>query len=1129
MNSYIRSNVLTIGLIFACGSLTAQIQQPNNSTVYKAEKLLSISANPSIFEMHEKVTEFVKPIINNSDGKQEVKILSFQSDEKTGTQHIRFTQEYKGIPIYGSEAIVHAKNNELGILNGNLVKEIKALNIIPSISAEDALLKASKSISTITVSRDLTNIEKELMADKTKSARLIIYQKQEDGIAPTLAWQITIMPNLLESYECFIDAQTGGLLYRYNKTCAADGPKTATASDINTVNRTINTYQVGSTYYMIDASRSMYNPSSEMPGRPDGVIWTLDALNSAMLSVGQVKTADNISWSAKAVSAQYHAGLIYDYFKNTHNQFSINNQGGNIISVVNVTEPSGQPLDNVLWNGSMILYGNGSTVFRSLAGSLDMAAHEFTHGVIQSNANLEYQGQSGAINESFADIFACMLDRSDWLIGEDVVRSGVFVSGAIRNIQDPHNSTTKGNNGWQPSHMSEYVTGTADNGGVHMNSGILNKAFYLVANSITLSKAEKIYFKALSSYLTRYAQFNDLRFALEQAAAELFGGSAAPEVAAISAAFDAVGIYPLNSGLNYAQDLTPNAGTEKILFYDPNYFNTTRISSCKTDGSTPVPIASVPSICKPSITDLGDFCLYVDTSGYIRKLTLTGTTVESNLFPTRGYFTGVSVSRDGTKLAATSKNNDSLLWVYVFQTNQWHNFKLNHPSYTLGASSPGTYIATNPEWDLNGERVMFTGTYKYGDSSNYTDISIIKVWDNITGGIGSGSIEKIISDNNPNNQLMNPSFSRNSPYIFTYEVYNRLQNNYRIYCRNLITGRTGLITINNIAGNPSYTRLDDKLMYTTYDEQYLDTSIKIISLDQNKIEANGGAITLIPHVKWANWYTQGQRTNISNAKELLQFSLPTLSPPAQGIVLGDSVFVKVSETATLTNLTSTIVTSPFCKVEVGNTTQINGFTTNNFSSPVLLKVTSADNTTRTYTIIAQRPSDRALLKSFSFQTLNPVAFGTFSNDTVTVRVKPGTDITDLIATYSTSAFATAFIGSIKQVSGVTPNDFFDPVTYTIKGYDSTTHNYTVIVKNDVGLKDVEVQQYVSVYPNPTNNLLHCGILDKYSYRILSLDGKIVIESSTDKDEISTVDLTSGIYFIIIQTGDRVMYSRFIKN
>src|SRR5436190_23391353 len=107
-------------------------------------------------------------------------------------------------------------------------------------------------------------------------------------------------------------------------------------------------------------------------------------------------------------------------------------------------------MDNAYWNGKFMAYGNGNVYFKPLAGGLDVAAHEMTHGVISNSANLEYLGESGAINESMADIFGCMVDSSNWKIGESVVKAPYFPSGALRDLSDPHNTGTSSDYFWQP-------------------------------------------------------------------------------------------------------------------------------------------------------------------------------------------------------------------------------------------------------------------------------------------------------------------------------------------------------------------------------------------------------------------------------------------------------------------------------------------------------------------------------------------------------------------------------------------------------------------------------------------------------------------------------------------------------
>ena len=151
--------------------------------------------------------------------------------------------------------------------------------------------------------------------------------------------------------------------------------------------------------------------------------------------------------------------------------------------------------------------------------------------------NLEYAFQSGALNESFADVFGAMVDRDDWLIGEDVIDTNQLSFDALRDMAQP---SRRG----QPGHMDQFVELDidTDNGGVHINSGIPNRACFLIAEAIGREKTEQIYYRILDSrYLNTKSNFSDMRQAARRAAIDLFG-DASDELSAVATAFDEVGI-----------------------------------------------------------------------------------------------------------------------------------------------------------------------------------------------------------------------------------------------------------------------------------------------------------------------------------------------------------------------------------------------------------------------------------------------------------------------------------------------------------------------------------------------------------------------------------------------------------
>jgi Zn-dependent metalloprotease len=129
-----------------------------------------------------------------------------------------------------------------------------------------------------------------------------------------------------------------------------------------------------------------------------------------------------------------------------------------------------------------------------------------THGITEYTANLIYQDQPGALNESFSDFFGAMVDRDDWIMGEDIMLPGM--GSGLRDLSNPHNRNMLDQ---LPMTMDEYVYTSSDYGGVHTNCGIPCYAAYLIADRIGKDKTEKIYYRALSSYLTRQSQFIDAR------------------------------------------------------------------------------------------------------------------------------------------------------------------------------------------------------------------------------------------------------------------------------------------------------------------------------------------------------------------------------------------------------------------------------------------------------------------------------------------------------------------------------------------------------------------------------------------------------------------------------------------
>ena len=180
-----------------------------------------------------------------------------------------------------------------------------------------------------------------------------------------------------------------------------------------------------------------------------------------------------------------------------------------------------QQYDNPFWNGQQMVYGDGDgRIFQEFTGSLEVIAHELTHGVTQFTAQLPYRDQAGALNESFSDVFGAMVkqwslgqtvDQADWLIGAGILARGV-TGRALRDMANPGTAFDDPLLGkdQQPGHMRDFVDTTADNGGVHTNSGIPNRAFVLAAKALgghSWDVAGKIWYATLTERLTAAADF----------------------------------------------------------------------------------------------------------------------------------------------------------------------------------------------------------------------------------------------------------------------------------------------------------------------------------------------------------------------------------------------------------------------------------------------------------------------------------------------------------------------------------------------------------------------------------------------------------------------------------------------
>jgi bacillolysin len=508
--------------------------------------------------------------------------------DKEGFSHEKFQLYHEGIKVEFATYSLHSKSGKISSMSGEFYK-IGKVDTKASISPQTAFNKALAHIGA-----------KQYLWEKKDDAAQINYQKPKGELVllPSMEAQGSEREtdNLRLAYkfdiyaiypisrgDLYIDAKTGAALF-YNATIKhlgenSHGSKTTKKVDSKKGNlfkastmlaanadtrysgtKTIETTLSGATYILSDVIRGKG-------------IQTYNCKKTATYPTTNFTDADN-NWTAAeynnvnkdngALDAHWGAEKTYDYWKDIHGRNSYDAAGAKIKSYVHYNlVASGQPSNNnAFWNGSVMTYGDGSgTGGFDILTALDVCAHEIGHAVCTNTANLVYRNESGAMNEGFSDIWAACIEyhaapeKSIWLIGEDIERRSSSI--ALRSMSNPKDEgqpdTYKGTN---------WFSGTADSGGVHTNSGVLNHWFYILSvgksgtndkgsvynvSGITIEKAEKIAYRLEDVYLSANSTFANARTGSIQAAVDLYG-AASPEVIATTNAWYAVGVGAAYAG-----------------------------------------------------------------------------------------------------------------------------------------------------------------------------------------------------------------------------------------------------------------------------------------------------------------------------------------------------------------------------------------------------------------------------------------------------------------------------------------------------------------------------------------------------------------------------------------------------
>ncbi len=815
-------------------------------------------------------------------------VATSTTTDEQGLHHVRFEQHWLGMPVYGSEMVAHTQaGGKFSMLNGRYQPSSKLPAVgTPAISETAAIEAVKNTIGSDKVKANWSAMDLKIIGKSEPfEATLVVYKHLNSFL---YAWHIEAHPNLMQRAIYFVDAQTGAVLHQFDQTCrlhqhhatacdhghngegaVVNGPVNATGTDLLGTSRSFGAWQEGSKVYMEDASQTMFNGASQMPDEPVGAIVTLDAKNTSP-EVQQsfdfdFVTSNNTTFNnATAVSAHWNSIKSYQYFKDKFGRNSIDGNGGNIITFINVSESDGSSMENAFWNGAAMWYGNGGSTFKKLARGLDVGGHEMSHGVIEKTANLEYQGESGALNESFADVFGAMIDAGDWQVGEDVMQPGTHT--CLRDLSNPNNGLPQNSQFWQPAHVNQQYFGNQDNGGVHINSGITNKAYYLFAtnSAVGTDKAEQVYYKALRDYLTKSSKFVDCRIAVVQAAQDLYGTTVAN---AAGSAFEQVGIGGSAPTGNYLGQLSSNPGTPLVICVaeDDSSFDL-----ADQNGTVLGTVYNEENILsRPSISDDGSIAIFVNSVGHLIRVIFSYNNgqVNTDIYQLSEFaeWRNAAISKDGRFVSAVSDSEDNNLYVFDLTTGASETYPLFNPTYTQGETTGDVLFADVMEFDYSGQFIMYDAFNKIdnaaGQSFTYWDIGFIQFWKNNTFANPSDVfISKLFNGLPENVDIGNPTFAKNSPFIVAFDYKDNSTNKHNILGANVETGDSDVAAADiGTWGWPNYDMGDASILHNRSTGATAYT-IRRQPVTSTKIKQQGSSQNFINDHYKGVWYGTGTRS-----------------------------------------------------------------------------------------------------------------------------------------------------------------------------------------------------------------------------------------------------------------------------
>ncbi len=791
-----------------------------------------------------------------------------QTDE-LGRAQVRFTQQYRDIPVWPAELTVHLNaRGEVDLLDGAFVATpAKPIPRQPLLDARQAMKLALRAL----------NLEADDLAAEIESL-LIIYAPGE--ARPRLAWRLEIPRDLSTRWLLVVDALTGEILARYNRvqSVATQGGGT----DLFGISRSLNLWNENGAYYLFDAQRNLETLSAN--NREDGNAFYV------------FSNAPNSGFPADAVSLAFNLSQSHDYFRYQHGRNSIDDQGMKLVGIMRW----GYNQNNAFWTSAynFAAFGDGLP----FVAAMDVVGHEITHGVSDYSTGWgrNYYNQTGALNEAFSDIFGEMIEArhhgaADWVMGARAGLPDEFV----RSLRQPAAYFFPTGLAY-PSKMSEYRQLSEDNGGVHYNNTIVGHAYYLLAEGLSgaigLGDAEKIFYRAMTRHLVSNSVFLDARYATIQSAEELFGAGSV-QAQKTAEAFDAVEIYA-QSGGGGGLDPAPSqaiGGEDAVIFVCPDNWGNPVLCRYEPglDNSPGVYLSTngVNRYQPPSVGAAGNVVAFVNQYNDLCLMATLGHGEEC--LGMAGTLHSVALSEDGNRMAFVPRDPNTgdpsnQITVMDMTTNQNRTYTLQAPTDSpQGTLLDIVLMADVLDFSPDGRLLVYDAlnVLSLGNGQQYS------AWNISALDLETGQ-SLVILPPEFGLDIGNPNMGQIHPDLLTFEAMDQATQQVMAFAADLYEGKLQAITdvtFSNLPLTPEYTGDDSQIIYTLPDSM----SFSGYSLVNQPLAADGVTPAGSPG-RWLNggslgaMYRRGEVSQLTYRLSVIRVGEGRVYSQPAGLDCGDA-------------------------------------------------------------------------------------------------------------------------------------------------------------------------------------------------------------------------------------------------